>query len=173
MSSRKVAPGGVIDGFASDKARSCSLSSGEPALLTVRLEQGDEVCSSLCTAISKAGLYGAAVVSAVGSLTNVEYALPGIREDGSRGYIGVSRVSGPSSIVSLSGHFGRDAASNIRHHLHVSFALEDGHMLGGHLFSGTVFITAEITVIALSDVGATPGIEVDGRQAWMLTPADG
>ena len=120
--------------------------------------------------VDAAGLAGAAVMSAVGSFSTVVYTLPEVLDDGSFSYVGLRRCDEPLSIVSLSGHFGRDAAGGVRHHLHSAFALNDGRVLGGHLFEGVVLVTAEITMLPCEPWDASPGIEVDGRQAWMLSP---
>jgi predicted DNA-binding protein with PD1-like motif len=140
--------------------------------IPILLRRGDELCSTLAGHVGRLGLQGAALVAAVGSYSEVAYSLPGLREDGSVTYVEVRRASGLFSIVSLSGHFGRDDDGNVHPHLHTSFAGEDGVVLGGHLFAGIVLATAEITLLPGRPWRATLGPQVEDEQAWVLAPLE-
>lgn len=143
----------------------------QPAI-QVRCAAGDDICSTLAAEVERLGLPGAAVVTAVGSYSEVVYALPGVREDGSFAYMDLTRMQGRFSLVSLTGHFGRDDKGEVRHHLHTSFACEDGQVLGGHLFSALVLVTAEISLQQTPPWRAIPRSRVGGEQAWALAPAE-
>ena len=105
-----------------------------------RLTPGTDLRQGLLGFAARHQLKAAAVVTCVGSLTEVclRYAN---RPDG------VTR-RGPFEIVSLVGTFSGGGG-----HFHVAVADELGAMSGGHLLDGcVVFTTAEVVVVELSDV---------------------
>lgn len=140
--------------------------------ISIVLHRGEELCSALAAHVERLGLDGASLIAAAGSYSDVAYSLPALRDDGSVTYAEVRRATGLFSIVSLSGHFGRDDQGGVHHHLHTAFAHEDGVVVGGHLFSGTVLATAEITLVAGSRWHAVLGPQVEDEQAWMLAPLE-
>ena len=105
-----------------------------------RLTPGSDLKRELLAFAVRQSLQAAAIVTCVGSLTEVclRYAN---RPDG------VTR-RGHFEIVSLVGTFGEGGG-----HFHLAVADELGAMSGGHLLDGcVVFTTAEVVVIELPDV---------------------
>jgi len=105
-----------------------------------RLTPGTDLKRELLATAARHQLKAAAVVTCVGSLTDVclRYAN---RPDG------VTR-RGHFEIVSLVGTFAGDAG-----HFHLAVSDESGGMSGGHLLDGCViYTTAEVVIVELTDV---------------------
>ena len=63
------------------------------------------------------------------------------------------RLEGAIEVCSLQGHLGRDPEGRPGFHLHGAFALEDGRLVGGHLFEATVLATLEVTLLLTDALG--------------------
>ena len=90
---------------------------------------------------------GAAVVSAVGSLTeaHIRFADQQVAK----------RVKGPLEVVSLSGTLGPDGP-----HLHLSVSDHKGRTRGGHLAKGSsVYTTLELVILVFDDVTMTRPVD--------------
>ncbi len=117
-----------------------------------RLTPGSDLRQSLLGFAACRQMKAAAVVTCVGSLTEVclRYAN---RPDG------VTR-RGHFEIVSLVGTFSASGG-----HFHLAVSDESGAMSGGHLLDGcVVYTTAEVVVVELSDVAF--GREVDDTYGY-------
>ena len=104
------------------------------ALHVLRLQPGEDVRSTLTAWAKEKAIEAAAVVSAVGSLTqaHIRYAN---RADGimTTADLEVYSLTGPLSVHGL--------------HLHLSFGDRDGNMLGGHMLEGCIVRTTVELVI--------------------------
>ena len=125
-----------------------SLVSGGSRLLSLRLGPGESLTKRLLEELDSAGAGGAAVVSAVGSLRSVDYAVVDL--EGSRVRFDRRRVEGAIELGALGGHLGREADGTPGFHLHGLFALGSGEVVGGHVFEAVVLLTLEMT-LALAD----------------------
>jgi hypothetical protein len=119
---------------------------GEPVVseagrtVVVRLEPGEDPRARLEALAAENAWRGAAVVSAVGSLTEARLRYAD-REK-------VRRLRGPLEVVSLSGTLGPDGV-----HLHAAVANGRGRVRGGHLGHGSaVYTTLEVVLRVLDDV---------------------
>lgn len=108
--------------------------------LTLRLRPGQDVRQQLTALVQQRQLRAAAVLTCVGSLTQVTLRLA--NQEGSTVY------RGHFEIVSLVGTLA-DSGS----HLHLSVADSTGRTIGGHLLDGNlVYTTAELVLGVLDDV---------------------
>lgn len=108
--------------------------------LTLRLRPGQDLRQQLLALVAQHHLRAAAMVTCVGSLTQVTLRLA--NQEGPTVY------RGHFEIVSLVGTL---AASGS--HLHLAVADSTGRTLGGHLLDGNlVYTTAELVVGVLEDV---------------------
>ena len=108
---------------------------------TIRLVPGTDVVKELRSFVEKKGIQAAAIVSAVGSLSeaNIRFA------DRSEGTL----MKGKYEVIYFGGTLDAE-----KHHLHLSIADEDGRMWGGHMMKeGSITrTTMEIVVMELTDV---------------------
>ena len=107
----------------------------------VRLDKGDEIVSSLLDVAKEQGLTLASV-SGIGATDDFEIGVFDLeRSDYDR-----FRFHGNHEIVSLVGNLTtKEGAPYI--HLHISCAGEGGDLVGGHLFSAKISLTAEIFLL--------------------------
>ena len=106
----------------------------------VVLERGEEVVASLSRLIGEQGL-GACTITGIGALRDVEV---GFFEVKNRAYI--RQVFPEAELLSMSGNASSLEDGGVAVHLHVVLGLKDFRAVGGHLFAGTVSVTAEIRV---------------------------
>lgn len=113
----------------------------------VRLEPGDDPRARLEALQEEHGWPGAAVVAAVGSLTEAHIRFADQPE--------AKRVKGPLEVVSLSGTLGPDGP-----HLHLSVSDRKGRTRGGHLAVGSsVYTTLELVILVFDDVRLTRPVD--------------
>ncbi|MEZ4321665.1 MAG: DNA-binding protein [Myxococcota bacterium] len=118
----------------------------------VRLEPGDDPRARLEALQAEHGWTGAAIVSAVGSLTEASIRYANEPDE--------TRLRGPLEVVSLSGTLGPDGP-----HLHVAVSDARGRTRGGHLGHGSkVYTTLELVVLVFEDV--TLARETDPATTW-------
>jgi predicted DNA-binding protein with PD1-like motif len=115
--------------------------------LSLRLGPGEDVCEGLAAALDRAGARGGVVASAVGSLAAATYALVTFDDEGKPAYTDRRRIEGSIELLGLQGHFGRTADGASAFHLHGSFGLADGRVVGGHVLGATVLVTFEATLL--------------------------
>lgn len=108
--------------------------------LTLRLRPGQDLRQQLTALVQQRQLRAAAVLTCVGSLTQVTLRLA--NQEGPTVY------RGHFEIVSLVGTLAESGS-----HLHLSVADSTGRTIGGHLLDGNlVYTTAELVVGVLDDV---------------------
>ena len=99
----------------------------EVGKIIVRLDQGDEVISSLLKIIKDEKLQGG-FISAIGAADEIEVGLYQVEK---KQYVS-KRFKGDYEIVSCLGNVSRKNSEPYLH-LHMSFSDIDGHVYGGHL----------------------------------------
>jgi hypothetical protein len=105
--------------------------------LPLRLQPGQDLRRAIEAAVAAQGLQAAFVVAGVGSLRPAVLRLAGAEQ--------MLRLDQDCELLTLSGSVGGAAS-----HLHLSVALADGRVLGGHAGQGcTVRTTAELLLAAL------------------------
>jgi|TARA_B100001250_G_C19728338_1_gene757182 predicted DNA-binding protein with PD1-like motif len=116
----------------------------------VRLDPGEEIHESI-RSLSKEGIESAAITSGIGRVHDAEVAYL----DGN-GVYQKTKYSGPVELLSTQGNLcpGPDGPFT---HIHIIMCDDDMNVLGGHLFSATVTITAEIHLRILAD-GVKPSM---------------
>ena len=108
----------------------------------IRLEKGDEVCSSLMAAVLEHGIK-LGVVSGIGTL---DRATVGLFKASEKKYY-PNTFKGDFEISSLTGNI---TTMNQKPYIHLHIAMSDvhGNTFGGHLSEGYVSATAEIFITA-------------------------
>lgn len=108
----------------------------------VRLEKGEEICSSLLRFAEMENILSASVTG-IGATDDFTV---GIYEPARKAYDPI-HVTGDHEITALTGNLTRKDGCAYQH-LHITCAGLGGTVTGGHLVSGTVSLTAEIFVHA-------------------------
>ena len=99
----------------------------------LRLSPGEDLVVSLLDHCEKYQLTSSAVLTVVGSLTNVRLRLAGAQD--------FLTLEEPLEIISLVG----TVCSDREHHLHLSVSRRDGSVLGGHMKgAATIATTGEV-----------------------------
>lgn len=112
---------------------------------TFRLKPGEDLKRGIANYVDKHNLRAVSIVTAVGSLRQVNIRLA-TQRNGSISYF--FRDRDMFEIVSLVGTFESYEDKTPYGHVHISIADVSGNMVGGHLMKGCViFTTAEITLI--------------------------
>ena len=116
----------------------------------VRLDPGEEIHESI-RSLSDKGIESAVITSGIGRVHNAEVAYLD-----SDGVYQKTTYSGPVELLSTQGNLcpGPDGPFT---HIHIIMSDDDMNVLGGHLFSATVTITAEIHLRIMSD-GVKPSM---------------
>ncbi len=117
--------------------------SEENGTFIIKLDSGEEVVSTLEKICGRASVVSGAIVWGIGMLKNAEIGYLKGRE-----YVKMT-VKQNAEVVSFHGSI---ADSTPKFHIHVSVALEDHSVVGGHLFQGIVDPMMEIQVIKLNSV---------------------
>ncbi len=121
----------------------------------VRLEPGEEILSALSRLVN-ARTIGSGSISGIGAASDITL---GYFDRARKEYV-KKPLAGEYEILSLTGnisHFGKDPWI----HVHAIVSGPDFAAVGGHLFSGTVTVTAELvltvgqeTVVRIEDVAS-------------------
>jgi predicted DNA-binding protein with PD1-like motif len=127
----------------------------------LRLRPGDDLREALLAFVAAQGLGAGAVLTCVGSLTQVTLRLANQEE--------ATHYQGHFEIVSLVGTLSATGGS----HLHLSVADHTGRTLGGHLLAGCrIYTTAEIVLAALPELAFTREVDATfGYYELMVRPA--
>lgn len=109
----------------------------------IRLDDGDEIVSSLKSVCKREGI-GSALVSGIGAARKVEIAHYDTRE---RRYNSI-KLEGMLEIVSLSGNISM-LGGEPSPHLHMAISKSDFSTFSGHLMSAEIYPTCEIVLFQL------------------------
>lgn len=107
-------------------------------LYTIRLKPGQEIRSSLMDFAKKNDLTAASIVTCVAGAGLVKLRMAGAQPDSQD----IREYTGPYEVVSLVGTFSADDG-----HFHIALSDKDDRVIGGHLKSAIVHLTAEIVII--------------------------
>lgn len=126
--------------------------------LFIRLDPGDELHASLRAVVAENGEMSGAVTAGIGRIRDVEF-----------GYLTPNAIyqrktiAEPVELLSLQGNVAPLDGEPFSH-LHLVFSDDEHQVHGGHLFSATVHITAEISVRLLP---AGSGFEKELRRCHL------
>jgi predicted DNA-binding protein with PD1-like motif len=112
----------------------------------IRVLPGTKLVDELLQFARMVNLRHAAIVSAVGSIRNVEFSdiQAGAHLPITEPRMPVHRVEGPLDLLGLEGNLVPNETGKVDAHLHVFAAKSSGEAIGGHLFEAEVFATCEI-----------------------------
>lgn len=121
----------------------------------LRLGYGEDFTSRLLEEFKATGAPGGSIVSAIGSFTEVVYGEGFRHPNGDLDMRQVTRSGDPFEMGAMSGHLGYTEAGEVVAHVHALFARPDGGLFGGHLFTGMIMLTLELTIALHSSAGWT------------------
>ena len=133
-------------------------------VIYLRLDKGDEVLSSVLSVCEKEGIKSC-IFSGIGGC---DYAKVGAFRP-EKGFYNEYEKEGMLELVSLNGDI-KDSDQGSLIHAHACLSYEDGgevKLIGGHLLSLRVFITAEIEIrpVVGGVIKTKPG-QVAGTKVW-------
>lgn len=145
------------------------MSRSQGRFVALRLKPGAEVMAALRDLVVGERIAAAAVVAAVGSLT--EAAIRYANQPGTtllRGHFEVCALSGTLECAPSEGGPGGG-------HLHLAISDGAGRMIGGHMMEGCrVYTTLEIVLLVLEDFGFTrEPCALSGHPELVIRPAMG
>ncbi len=121
----------------------------------IKIGPGESLQQRLVDFARAAAVKYAVVVSAVGSVQDVEFR--GIKSGAklplTPARVHAHRVEGPLELLGLTGNIFPDEAGAPDCHLHVIASRSSGDVLGGHLFDARVFATCEIVLTEIEAEG--------------------
>lgn len=119
----------------------------------LRLGTGEDFTSRLLEEFTATGAPGGAIVSAIGSFADVTYGEAFYHPDGKLDMRQVTHRGNPLETGALSGHLGYKESGEAVAHVHGLFATTNGSLFGGHLFTGRILLTLELTIVLHSSAG--------------------
>lgn len=121
----------------------------------LRLGYGEDFTTRLLEEFKATGAPGGSIVSAIGSFTEVIYGEGFRHPNGDLDMRQRKRSGDPFETGAMSGHLGYTQAGEAAAHVHALFTKPDGSLFGGHLFTGTIMLTLELTIALHSSAGWT------------------
>lgn len=118
-------------------------------VVTFRLKPGTDVLLGLTELCRQKGIRNGVIVSAIGSLDNVQFCDPIVIPESKAGY-GYGRtlhLAGPIELLSASGLICHDGDA-LSLHIHIDLSDANGNAYGGHLVEGTTVLLTLDGVIA-------------------------
>ena len=114
----------------------------------IRVLPGTKLVDELLQFARMVNLNHGAIVSAVGSVRDVEFSdiQAGARLPITEPRMPVHRVEGPLDLLGLEGNLVPDEDGRVNPHLHIFAAKSSGEAIGGHLLEAEVFATCEIVL---------------------------
>jgi uncharacterized protein len=112
----------------------------------IRVLPGTRLVDELLQFARMVNLNHGAIVSAVGSVRNVDFSdiQAGARLPITEPRMPVHHVDGPLDLLGLEGNLVPDETGRVNPHLHIFAAKSSGEAVGGHLLEAEVFATCEI-----------------------------
>ena len=114
--------------------------------LIVRLEDGEDLITSLEKALSMNNVSSGIILTGIGMLRDFEIGYYDGKE-----YL-KKRIEKPHELVALHGSIA-SAPEGMRLHIHAALASPEHDIIGGHLFGGKVCVVNEISILALENIG--------------------
>jgi uncharacterized protein len=114
----------------------------------IRILPGTKLVDELLQFARMVDLHHGAIVSAVGSVRNVEFSdiQAGARLPITEPRMPVHRVEGPLDLLGVAGNLVPNDTGKVDAHLHILAARSSGEAIGGHLHEAEVFATCEIVL---------------------------
>jgi predicted DNA-binding protein with PD1-like motif len=114
----------------------------------IRVLPGARLVEELLRFARIVNLKHGAVVSAIGSVRDVEFSdiQAGARLPITEPRMPVHRVEGPLDLLGLEGNLVPEETGRIDAHLHIFAAKSSGEVIGGHLMDAEVFATCELVL---------------------------
>lgn len=121
----------------------------------LKISPGEHLQEKLVAFARAVGLRHAVIVSAVGSVQDVEFRgiKAGAKLPITPPRMHLHRVEGPLELLGLTGNILPDERGELDCHLHVMASRSSGEVLGGHLFGARVFATCEVVLSELTADG--------------------
>lgn len=117
----------------------------------IKVHPGESLVKCISEFVNLENIHYAVVLSAVGSVKNVE--LRGIKSGAklpiTPARVNTIHVEGPLELVSLTGNLVPDEQNRIDCHLHICGGKSSGEVVGGHMNDAEVFATCEIVLVEL------------------------
>jgi hypothetical protein len=114
----------------------------------IKIQPGAKVVQELLEFAKSVDLKFASVVSAVGSVREVEFM--GIQAGANLPISGprmkTHHVDGPLGLMGIEGNIAKTEAEELNAHLHIIASKSNGEVVGGHLLEAEVFATCEIVL---------------------------
>ncbi len=112
----------------------------------IRILPGAKLVAELLQFARRVELHHGAIVSAIGSVRNVEFSdiQAGARLPITEPRMPVHNVEGPLDLLGLEGNLIPNETGKVDAHLHVFASKSSGEVVGGHLIEAEVFATCEI-----------------------------
>ena len=121
----------------------------------LKISPGEPLQPKLLEFARAVGLRHAVIVSAVGSIQDLEFRgiKAGAKLPITPPRMHLHQVEGPLELLGLTGNILPDERGELDCHLHVMAARSSGAVLGGHLFGARVFATCEVVLSELTAEG--------------------
>ena len=112
------------------------------------IQPGAKLVEQLLLFARHVGLEHGAIVSAIGSVRNVEFSdiQAGARLPITEPRMPVHRIEGPLDLLGLEGNLVPTESGSVDAHLHIFGSKSSGEVVGGHLIEAEVFATCEIVL---------------------------
>ena len=112
----------------------------------ISIQPGAKLVEQLLLFARHVGLEHGAIVSAIGSVRNVQFSdiQAGARLPITEPRMPVHRIEGPLDLLGLEGNLVPTESGSVDAHLHIFGAKSSGEVVGGHLIEAEVFATCEI-----------------------------
>jgi len=112
----------------------------------ISIQPGAKLVEQLLLFARHVGLEHGAIVSAIGSVRNVEFSdiQAGARLPITEPRMPVHRIEGPLDLLGLEGNLVPTESGSVDAHLHIFGSKSSGEVVGGHLIEAEVFATCEI-----------------------------
>lgn len=115
--------------------------------LVVRLEQGDEVMSSLISAAHASGVKQAVVISGIGQFAHSKLGI----FTGSEGKYATQEFAAAAELLALVGNI-CERDGSLAGHMHAILARDDFSVFGGHLVEAQVGATLEVLLLVVDGI---------------------
>ncbi|MCL5408100.1 MAG: DUF296 domain-containing protein [Candidatus Thermoplasmatota archaeon] len=115
----------------------------EKNYIVVKLEKGEDVGESLIQVLDDYGIYSGLIEFGIGMIRDLEVGYWNGKE------YEKSKIPMPGEVVSFHGSI---SSNDPRLHIHVSVAIKDHSVRGGHFFSGIADPLMEIHILRLEEI---------------------
>ncbi len=115
-------------------------------ILMVRLEDGEDLMSSLEKALKANDVSSGIILTGIGMLRDFEIGYYDGKEYRRK------KIETPHELVALHGSIASEP-EGMRFHIHTALANPEHRIIGGHLFKATVGVVNEISILVLDNIG--------------------